>query len=79
MILERFPDIQKLTKEERVLLFCELQDVVVGENELINADPEIVAELDRRIEEYRQDPSGANAWAEVRSRLRSSLSSGASE
>jgi hypothetical protein len=56
MILERFPDIQKLTKEERVLLFCELQDVVVGENELINADPEIVAELDRRIQEYRQKP-----------------------
>ena len=56
MILERFPDIQKLTKEERVLLFCELQDVVVGENELINADPEIVAELDRRMQEYRQKP-----------------------
>ena len=79
MILERFPDIQKLTKEERVLLFCELQDVVVGENELINADPEIVAELDRRIEEYRQNPSRAKSWGEVRKRLRSLLSTGASE
>ena len=73
MIAERFPEIQSLTKQERVLLYCELRDLVVQENELLTPDTEIVAELERRMEEYRRNPGEAKTWEEVRERLRAGL------
>ena len=60
-------------------LYCELQDLVIEENGLITPDPEIVAELDRRMAEYREDPSTAKPWSEVRARLQARLRSAFSE
>ena len=70
MILERFPDIQKLTKEQRVELYCELQDIVVEENELIEPDPELLAVLEERYQEYLANPELARPAEEVLARLR---------
>ena len=70
MILERFPEIQKLTKAERVELYCELQDIVVEENELIQPDPEIIALLEQRYREYLANPALARPAEEVLARLR---------
>ncbi len=70
MILERFPEIQKLTKAERVELYCELQDIVVEENQLIQPDPEIVALLEQRYREYLANPESARPAEEVMARLR---------
>lgn len=70
MIFERFPDIQKLTKAERMELYCELQDIVVAENELIHPDPEIVALLEERHRHYLAHPETARPASEVMARLR---------
>ena len=69
-MLERFPEIQRLTKDERVELYCELQDLVVEENDLIQPDPEIVALLEQRYREYLAHPETARPAEEVLARLR---------
>lgn len=70
MIIERFPEIQKLTANERVELYCELQDIVVQENELIKPDPEILALLEERHREYLANPESARPASEVMERIR---------
>ena len=79
MILDRFPEIKRLSLQERMTLYCELQDLVIEENDLITPDPELIAELDRRMEEYRKDPSTAKPWSEVRARLQARLQSASGE
>ena len=68
MILERFPELLKLSDDERVQLYSELGDTLFIDEPV--TDPLIIAELDRRMEEYRRDPSTAKPWAEVREQLR---------
>ena len=68
MILERFPELLKLSDEERVQLYSELGDTFFIDEAV--TDPVIIAELDRRMKEYRRDPSKAKPWAEVREQLR---------
>lgn len=69
MILERFPEIMSLSIRERLQLMRELTDslfVDVGEPD---PDPELVAELNRRMELYRRDSSTGKPWPEVRRRI----------
>lgn len=68
MILERFPELLKLSEDERIQLSEELSDTVFLDEPV--TDPLIVAELERRMEEYRRDPSLGKPWSEVRARLR---------
>lgn len=67
MILDRFPEIRKLTPDERSQLMTELSELVLDE---LESDPLFIAELERRHEEYRRDPSTGSSWPEVRRRLR---------
>jgi putative addiction module component (TIGR02574 family) len=62
-------EIMQLTPEERRELSDEL-NVAVEEDEDFALTPEQMAEIDRRIEEHRRDPSSAIPWEEVRDRLR---------
>ncbi len=68
MIIERFPELQKLTREERTLLCAELGGVIFIDEPV--TDPDIIAELDRRMDAYRKDPSLGRPWSEVRKELR---------
>jgi len=70
MILDRFPEIQKLTKAERIELYCELQEIVAEENESIQPDSEILAMLEQRYREYLANPESARPAEEVLARLR---------
>ena len=63
MILERFPEIMQLSQEERRQLNSELSELVLDE---LEADPNFIAELDRRMEEYRRDPSTGRTWEQVK-------------
>jgi putative addiction module component (TIGR02574 family) len=67
MILERFPEIKALSPEERGQLIGELSELALAE---LESDPRFIAELDRRREEYRRDPSTGSSWPQVRKRLR---------
>ncbi len=68
MILERFPEIQQLNDDELWQLYAELSDKLFVDEPV--TDPEIIAELDRRWEEYRRDPSTTKPWSVVREQLR---------
>jgi putative addiction module component (TIGR02574 family) len=62
-------EIMQLTPEERRELSHEL-NAAVEEDEDFALTPEQMAEINRRIEEHRRDPSSAIPWEEVRDRLR---------
>jgi putative addiction module component (TIGR02574 family) len=68
MILERFPELLKLSEVERLQLCTELSGTLFSDEEV--TDPVLIAELDRRMEEYRRDPSTGRPWSEVRKELR---------
>lgn len=67
MILDRFPEIRELSAEDRSQLMHELSELVLTE---LESDPRFYAELERRREEYRRDPSTGSTWPEVQQRLR---------
>lgn len=67
MILDRFPEIRSLPPRERGQLIDELSDLMLSE---LESDPRFLAELDRRREEYRRDPSTGSSWPKVQQRLR---------
>ncbi|MEA3213682.1 MAG: putative addiction module component [Chthoniobacter sp.] len=67
MILERFPEIQKLSPNERLQLYSELGDTLFVDEPV--TDPVVIAELDHRWAEYQRDPSSAKPWSEVRKQL----------
>ena len=74
MILDRFPGIKQLSKYERIILYCELLDFVPEENGLVlDPDPEILEEIDRRMEESHMDPDTAKSWSVLRARLHARL------
>jgi putative addiction module component (TIGR02574 family) len=62
-------EIMRLTPKERRELSDQL-NATVAEDEDFALTPEQMAEIDRRIEEHRRDPSSAVPWEEVRDRLR---------
>jgi putative addiction module component (TIGR02574 family) len=62
-------EIMRLTPEERRELSDQL-NATVAEDEDFALTPEQMAEIDRRIEEHRRDPSSAVPWEEVRDTLR---------
>ena len=69
MILERIPEIMKLTKAEQAELFGELSDLLAKDDAWDELSPEIISELDRRMEEYRSDPSTGRTWEQVKARI----------
>jgi putative addiction module component (TIGR02574 family) len=67
MILERFPEIEKLSAEDQWTLYEELGKKLFEDEPV--TDPMIIAELERRMKEYRKDPKTAKPWPEVKERL----------
>ena len=68
MILERFPELQQLTREERTLLCAELGGIIFIDEPI--TDPEIIAAMDRKMDEYHRDTSLGRPWSEIRKELR---------
>lgn len=69
MILEKVPDVQRLSREEKWLLIDELWQELLPPPEH-EPRPEIIALLESRMEEYRANPALGSPWAEVKARLR---------
>ena len=69
MILERHPEIQRLSAAEKLALVAELWDDVAANPEDIPVSPEHLAELDRRMAEYRRDPSRVTSWEAIKARI----------
>jgi len=72
VIAEKIPALAQLSLQEKLLLASELWNEVTAQTEDIPVSQEILDELDRRMEEYRRDPSTASPWEEVKQRIRAS-------
>ena len=67
MIAERIPEIAKLTREERLLLACELWDEEFDDSQPSSAREEsIVGLLDARMKDYEANPQSAIPWEEFK-------------
>ena len=69
VILERHPEIQRLSAAEKLALVTELWDDVSAHPENIPVSREHLAELDRRLAEYRRDPSKVTSWESIKARI----------
>ena len=70
MIIERFPEIQKLPAEELELLKWEIDNLLLGFVDEEVTDPEILKLLQERHAHYLQHPETARPAGEVFAELR---------
>jgi putative addiction module component (TIGR02574 family) len=68
-MIERIPELRTLSASEKLTLVTELWEDLASKPEDIPITPEQIAEVERRLEEYRQNPSLGSSWEEVKARI----------
>jgi putative addiction module component (TIGR02574 family) len=68
-MIERIPELRTLSASEKLTLLTELWEDLASNPEDIPITPEQIAEVDRRLEEYRQNPNLGSSWEEVKARI----------
>lgn len=65
-------ELRKLPVDQRIQLVEDLWDTIADDTlgESVAVSPELAAELDRRLQEYRSDPESARPVEDVLARLR---------
>lgn len=74
MIIEKFPEVQKLSPTEKLLFVSELWNDLEANPTDVPVSKETLGELDRRMEHFRQHPDQFTTWESVRDRLLGSRS-----
>ena len=69
MIKETIPELQKLSTADKFALAVELWDELSSSPDEMPVSEEQLNELDRRFEEYRQDPNKVVTWEEAKARI----------
>jgi putative addiction module component (TIGR02574 family) len=69
MIKEKIPELQKLSTADKFALAVELWDELSSNPDEIPVTEDQLNELDRRFEEYRQDPDKVVTWEEAKARI----------
>lgn len=69
MLLQQHPELQLLSASEKLALVAELWDDLAAHPEEVPVPPVQIAELDRRMQAYRQDPSQVTTWEAIKARL----------
>ena len=69
MILETIPGVNRLTAAEKLLLVSELWDDLAAHPTEVPVSREQIAELDRRMDAYRRDPSQVTSWEAIQQRI----------
>jgi putative addiction module component (TIGR02574 family) len=69
MILESIPEVKRLTSAEKLLLVSELWDDLAAHPSEVPVSREIIDELNRRMEDYRRDPSQVTTWEAIQKRI----------
>jgi putative addiction module component (TIGR02574 family) len=69
MILEQHPDLRRLSPADKLSLVTELWDDLASQPNEIPVTPEQIAELDRRMAAYRQDPTQVTTWEAIKTRI----------
>jgi putative addiction module component (TIGR02574 family) len=68
-MIERMPELRTLSPSDKLALITELWDDLASNPEDIPITPEQIAEVDRRLEEYRKNPDLGSTWEEVKARI----------
>jgi len=66
MILERFPEVRKLSPSEKLMFVSELWNELEAHPSDVPVSREIIAKLDLRMENLRQHPDQFTTWEEVK-------------
>ena len=69
MIRETIPELQKLSTADKFALAVELWDELSSSPDEIPVTEEQLSELDKRFEEYRQDPDKVVTWEDAKARI----------
>ena len=62
-------DIVQLSVAERIQLVEDIWDTIAAYPEALSISEELGAELDRRVENYRQNPNSGSSWEDVKKRI----------
>ena len=68
-MIEKIPELRTLSASEKLTLVTELWEDLASQPEDIPITSEQIAEVDRRLEEYRRNPSRGSSWEEVKARI----------
>ena len=69
MIIERLPEVQSLSDEEKWILVDELQASLLAAAERASTDQAITANLEKQLAHYEAHPETAKTWEQARDRL----------
>jgi len=69
VILEQHPEIQRLSAAEKLALVTELWDDLAAHPADLPVTGEEIAELDRRMDDYRKDPMQVTTWEAIKQRV----------
>jgi putative addiction module component (TIGR02574 family) len=73
VILEKIPEIRRLSAEEKLILLTELWDELTVNSDEVTLTSEQEELLDRRWHDYQMDPSQSAPWEDVKVRIRRGL------
>jgi putative addiction module component (TIGR02574 family) len=68
-MIERIPELRTLSPAEKLSLVTEVWDDLASNSEDIPLTTEQIAEVERRLEEYRKNPDLGSSWEEVKARI----------
>ncbi len=69
MILEKFPEVRRLTPSEKLIFVSELWNDLEAHPSEVPVSREIIAELDRRMDHFREHPEDFTTWEAVKERV----------
>jgi putative addiction module component (TIGR02574 family) len=69
VILEQHPELQQLSASEKLDLVSELWDNLAATSRGVPVAPGQIAEVDRRMEAYRKDPTQVTTWETIRGQI----------
>ena len=74
MILEKFPEVKRLSSSEKLQFVSELWNDLQANPDAIPVAREIIDELDRRMARFREHPEEFDTWESVKERILQSRS-----
>lgn len=74
MILEKFPEVKRLSPSEKLQFVSELWNELEAHPNEIPVAREVIDELDRRMTHFREHPEQFTTWEAVRERILGSRS-----
>lgn len=72
MILERFPEIQRMSAEEKLLFVSEVWNDLEQHPADVPVPRAMIAELEKRAAHFRENPGEFTTWDSIRERIQGS-------